>query len=227
MTGTTISYEQKKNAAKALRALESYRGKQLELERVHNQPVRRGRVHRHEYRLEAVESAVSLLEALNTDIGERSPCLKAMTRAFQQASMAQTERTLKDKDQAVLFDAIELAERELRGMVGDNKAADKVNESHSDKPVLTIHLTDMTATFKGKQYQFDQSQQWTALQKMARWPASPVKMTAVQATRLRQMLSSIGVPNLKKVIHKAGEDRYAMRTSDFRVEIEPPPSPEN
>ncbi len=135
---TTISDEQKKNAVKALRALESYRDKQLQMERVNAQPVRRGRVHRHEYRLEAVKSGVSLLEALNADLGERSQDLKMMERAFQRASMAQTKGTLKDEDQARLFDAIALAEQELRRMTGDNAIPDDTkaptDSPHPDDP---------------------------------------------------------------------------------------------
>ena len=100
-------------------------------------------------------------------------------------------------------------------------------ETRGDKPVLTIHVADMTATFRGNQCKFDPSPQWKALKRLARHPGSTVNMSAPQATRLRKILK----PKLEAVakeIYCEHKGRYAIRTSDLEVRvIEPPQKIEN
>lgn len=102
--------------------------------------------------------------------------------------------------------------------------AGDAKEAGDDKPVLTIHVTDLTATFRGKQHRFDQSRQWEALKKLARHPGSTVRMTATQATRLRQMLEP-ELEDVAKAIYCQHQGRYAIRTSDLLVKVIEPPQP--
>lgn len=100
-------------------------------------------------------------------------------------------------------------------------------KARGDKPTLTIHIADMTATLGTVQYRFDQTPQWDAMKKMAHLPGCTVRITAAQATRLRKLLRST-LPDVAKAIYCQHKGRYAIRTSDFLVDvIEPVQPPEN
>lgn len=121
-----------------------------------------------------------------------------------------------------LAPALDAIESGLRALVGAKAAA----EPHSEKPVLTIHVADLTATLGANQRKFDQSRQWEALKKLAQRPGSAVAMSAAQASRLRKMLQ----PDLEVVaeaIYCVHAGRYAIRTSNLLVKVIDPQVVEN
>lgn len=103
---------------------------------------------------------------------------------------------------------------------------DPKEDGGEDKPVLTIHVTDMVATLRNKRCDFKQGALWEAFKKMGRHPGSAVGLSRPQASRLRQILK----PNLPtvgtiKAIYSVYRGGYAIRTADFSVKVVEPTDP--